>query len=156
MGWPITHPSTIYAIRCKPNSRVYIGRTYRLEKRIREHFTELRRGQKTAFVYKGPRALSMFQTDYNKYGEDAFEVYILEQDVPPEKCKEREAYWISEYHSVDPRYGYNRYDEHLKPIGPVPKAGLPPKKYYKGENRRKNQPETAVGNIVSRKEQADA
>ena len=137
MGWPITHPSTIYAICCKVNHRVYIGRTYRLKKRIHEHFTELRKGQKTAFVYEGPRTLSLFQRDYNKYGEESFEVYILEQDVPPDKCKEREAFWIHEYHSTDPKHGYNRYDEHLKPIDPKPKIGFPPKRVYKGEKTKR-------------------
>ena len=34
MGWPITKPSTIYAIRCTKTGRVYIGRTYRFEARI--------------------------------------------------------------------------------------------------------------------------
>lgn len=44
LGWPISHPSCIYAIRCKETGKVYIGRTYRLEARIKEHFAELRFG----------------------------------------------------------------------------------------------------------------
>lgn len=82
-GWTVTHNSDIYAIRCKENGKVYIGRTYRLDVRIREHFLALRKGKtdKLNTTYKK----SGFQADYNKYGEDAFEVYIIEQDVPPER-----------------------------------------------------------------------
>lgn len=50
MGWPITHESVIYCIRCKANGKVYIGRTYNLKRRIAEHFSALRRGQKRCFA----------------------------------------------------------------------------------------------------------
>ena len=130
MGWPITKPSTIYAIRCKENGRVYIGRTYRFEARIREHFYELRKGQKCCYSHdRTGRVKSLFQADYNRYGEKAFEVYILEENVSPEKCKEREAHWIAEYHSSDPLYGYNKLDEQDKASVPEPKRCLPPNRY---------------------------
>ena len=139
MGWPITRPSTIYAIRCKKTSRVYIGRTYRLEFRIKEHFRELRKGQKTFYSYeKFERHPSNFQKDYNKYGEESFEVYILEENVPPEKCKEKEASWIEIYHSTNPLYGYNRHDEKEKINVPTPKMGPPPNRY--AQSHRTNNP----------------
>lgn len=55
-GWTITHNSDIYAIRCKENGKVYIGRTYRLDVRIREHFLALRKGKtdKLNTTYKNP------------------------------------------------------------------------------------------------------
>ena len=131
MGWPITHPSTIYAIRCKHSGRVYIGRTYRLKERIQEHFTELRRRQKVRYNYGSKETnLSRFQKDYDKYGEEDFEVYILEEDVMPEHCKLREAYWIAQYNATNPLYGYNRYDEHAKPIVPEFKRELPPNRSH--------------------------
>lgn len=123
-GWTITYNSDIYAIRCMENGKVYIGRTYRLDVRIREHFLALRKGKtdKLNTTYKK----SGFQADYNKYGEDAFEVYIIEQDVPPERCQERENYWITHYDSTNPKRGYNYRDEHLKKPFPVAKVGRPP------------------------------
>ena len=152
MGWPITRPSVIYAIRCKTSSRVYIGRTYRLEARLKEHFSELRRGMKTWYAAEEGRHISQFQKDYNKYGEENFQVYILEKDVPPEKCKEREAFWIDEYHSADPRYGYNRYDEHMKPQIPPVIEGLPPKRKTK-EPKRKTKEHPLVAESAAVKEE---
>lgn len=126
MGWKITKPNVIYAIRCTLNDKVYIGRSYRFEARIREHFLELRKGKKTEYRPGYGRVSSDFQVDYNKYGEEYFEVYVLETDVPPEKCKEREAYWIKEYNSTSPQFGYNKLDERLFVMPEVIK-GTPPK-----------------------------
>ena len=153
MGWPITKPSTIYAIRCTKTSREYIGRTCRLEERIREHFYELRKGQKNYYsADSGERVASIFQKDYIKYGEDAFEVYILEENVPPELCKEREAFWIAEYHSSDPVYGYNKLDEQDKFVMREPKRGFPPNRYAKDCEAKKNAKEKAK----KKKAEADA
>ena len=127
MGWPIIHPSTIYGICCKKSGRVYIGRTYRLENRIKEHFAELRNGKKTCYQ-NGQRVMSNMQKDYDKYGEDSFNVYIIEENVPPERVKQREAYWIEKYRADDMRYGYNRLTE--KEDIPAFKYGLPPTKVY--------------------------
>jgi group I intron endonuclease len=130
MGWAATEPSAIYAIRCKENGRVYIGRTSCVERRIKEHFTELRKGQKTCRtgatkVY----GKSLLQEDYDKYSEDAFEVYVLEEDIQPEKCKERESFWIAEYNSTNAIYGYNKLSEQGRPELPSAKRGMPPNKF---------------------------
>lgn len=113
MGWPVTKESTIYCIRCKENGKVYIGRTQRIESRIKEHFQELRRNQKRHYS-EGRYGASGFQEDYNKFGEDSFEVYILEENVSPENCKARERYWIKHYNSANPFLGYNFLDEHIE------------------------------------------
>jgi group I intron endonuclease len=126
MGWKVTRPSDIYAIQCKENGRVYIGRTYDLKRRIKEHFQMLRNCKKTRYVHK-TSCLSEFQKDYNKYGEEAFEVYVIESSVPPEKCDEREAFWIAEYNATDPRFGYNFRDERLKSVDIRITHGAPPK-----------------------------
>lgn len=130
MGWPITKPSTIYTIRCRANGKVYIGRTCRLEKRVKEHFDELRKGQKTCCDYANrTRIKSHMQEDYDKYGKNAFEVYVLEEMVPPEKCKEREAHWIAQYNAAAPDYGYNKLTEQDKSVLPCAKRCLPPNRY---------------------------
>lgn len=72
--------------------------------------------------------MSNMQKDYDKYGEDSFKVYIIEENVPPERVKEREAYWIEKYRSDDVRYGYNRLSE--KDDLPTFKYGLPPTRAY--------------------------
>lgn len=126
MGWPITKPSAIYAIRCKANGKVYIGRTYDLKRRISEHFYELRKGAKGKTVNKGTRTSTDFQKDYDKYGERQFEVYVLQEGVPPDKCKQAEAFWIAEYAATDPSCGYNVFDERLRPIEAKTKSGVPP------------------------------
>ena len=153
MGWPITKPNTIYAIRCKQSGRVYIGRTYRLEARIREHFSDLRRDQKN---YRAGVEVSSFLKDYIKYGEDSFSVYILEEDVSPELCKEREAFWISEYHATNPKYGYNKLDEQDKSIGYKFKQGLPPNRYkleHAGREKKQTEQsdEAAVNGIIEKR-----
>lgn len=120
MGWAIKSPSTIYAIRCIHNGKVYIGRTQRLEQRIREHWLDLKRG------FKGNMRDPSFQQDFDRYGTDGFKVYILEENVSPDMADKREQHWISEYRATDSRYGYNKlggkqlHDFEISP-------GLPPK-----------------------------
>lgn len=120
MGLPITKPNTIYAIRCTENGKVYIGRTQDFNRRIREHWLNLQRG------FKRNMRDPSFQNDYDLYGIDCFEVYILEKDVAPEQAEAREAFWIAEYRATDPQYGYNKLngDKH-QAIRLV--NGLPPK-----------------------------
>ena len=125
MGWKITKPSCIYAIRCKANGRLYIGRTYRLSARIREHFSDLRNGYKVGSIRTSENLVN-FQSDFDKYGEDAFEVFVLQENVSPDLCKATEAKWISEYNTTDPRYGYNIRDERIE-NSHVPTIGFPPK-----------------------------
>lgn len=127
MGWPITHPSTIYAIRCKENGKIYIGRTYRFERRIKEHFYELRRDKKLKTQRAGRRISTDFQDDYNRYGESAFEAYVLAEYIAPEKCQETEAKWIAYYHTTEPDKGYNIRREQLKGFQVQFKSGIPPK-----------------------------
>lgn len=126
MGWPITHESVIYCIRCKENGKVYIGRTYDLNRRIKEHFSELRRGMKRGHA-AGRRAASGWQKDFNEFGEKAFDVYLLEENISPEYCQAREHYWIMHYNSADPKFGYNYLDESIKRPFPAAKAGIPPR-----------------------------
>lgn len=127
MGWAIKLPSTMYAIRCSVNGKVYIGRTQDMERRMREHLTELKKGGKRTDYGRGYEP-SDFQRDYNQYGENAFDVYILEENVAPEVVREREAFWIAEYRATDREYGYNRITE--KPAHGLSnfKSGLPPKR----------------------------
>ena len=119
-------PATIYAIWCTETNRVYIGSTVNVVNRINKHFSDLRKCRKAAHLFdRGTSSeWSVWQQDFNKYGEDAFETYIVEENVPKENRAERETYWTKYYNATDPRYGYNiRYD--IKTEYEI-KYGLPP------------------------------
>ncbi len=129
MGWPVKHPSVIYAIRCTENGKVYIGCTYDLERRIKEHFSALRKGEKRRKSSQG-YVPSAFQLDFNKYGESAFEVYIIKTDVPPDKRDAEEDATINEYRALDPEFGYNTYIHKKSRVIEAPvKYGKPPKAF---------------------------
>jgi hypothetical protein len=92
------------------NKRVYIGLTQDFETRIATHFKELKADEKkTTKRIQGSCGArrTAWQEDYNQYGADAFKVYKLEEDVPPETAYDREKHWIDYYNSSDPKYGYN-------------------------------------------------
>ena len=118
---------TIYAIRCKANGKMYVGRSGALESRIRCYFTELRAGRKKGRDENGRITKADIQLDYDKFGESAFEVVVLEENVGYLEGLRREKYWIEEYQTTDPRYGYNRRTEkHAGRTIPIVKE-LPPK-----------------------------
>ena len=118
---------TVYAIRCKENGKVYVGSTIYLKQRIYQHFRELKKHQKTTTSNVNKIVSYVdWQNDYDKYGEDAFEIYCLESNVPQSKLREREFYWIEEYKARDPEYGYN--SNGLTKLKFEIIDGLPPKK----------------------------
>lgn len=99
--------NSIYAIRCKENGKVYVGRTKDVALRMRNHFSEMARGRKGYYENRVWHK-SEFQKDYEKYGESGFEVYVLETNVPYPDSIARELYWINEYKAFCPQFGYNR------------------------------------------------
>lgn len=127
MGWKVKEPSVIYAIRCRENGKIYVGRTQNLERRLREHFRDLKKGDVSLDYGKG-RVKSDLQCDFIKYGQDAFEIYVLEKGVSPDVVKAREAFWIAEYRSAERVYGYNLHSEKPAETYRI-ESGLPPKKF---------------------------
>lgn len=115
---------TIYAIRCKENGKLYIGRTTRLEERIKIHFTELRNGR---------HKIKTLQDDFKKYGAENFEVYVLEENIPySERMKEYE--YMRKYNSFDEKFGYNNGDRrkgNIKKVNYI--YELPPNNYEKNK-----------------------
>lgn len=117
---------TIYAIRCVPNKKMYIGCTKNVEARIQSHFSQLELQRKDRYNSKSKtRTTSEWQEDYNTYGKGAFEYYILESGIDPSVKAHAEKKWINTYDTCNPQKGYN-----LRP-GPRPnpfqfKEGLPP------------------------------
>lgn len=89
--------SGIYKIHNVKTNKVYIGQAGNLNKRYSEHTTTLRRN-----VHDN----KYLQNAWNKYNEDNFTFYVLEecsQDV----LAEREQYYMDKYKCYIRRYGYN-------------------------------------------------
>lgn len=99
---------TIYAIRCKTNGRMYIGRTRQLlEERVKAHLTLLRSGKHTN---------KLMQEDYKKYGEDNFQCYELETGLTFED-RNKECFYMDKYKTCNNKYGYNTRDNHNRAKG---------------------------------------
>ena len=121
-------PRTIYALRCKANGKVYIGKTGDVRQRILAHFQEFNRvakWQKDQPDYKFGNGWYGYTYDAIKYGKEGFEVWILEENLRPEEAEDREAYYIGLYKSADPNYGYNKSNA-KRPIQAEVQYGLPP------------------------------
>ena len=142
MGKMSDSPAVIYAVRCTETGRIYIGSTTDIRQRLNYHLVELKgnakrgmcknsRGEPTDVRPEG----SVWQMDYNKYGRDAFEAYILEENVAKKDRPAREDYWMEKYRTTDPMYGYNlRYEtphrhkmlrDGLPPLPPEEKREVP-------------------------------
>lgn len=131
-------PRTIYALRCKANGKVYIGQTGDVWRRVQAHFQEI--GRVNRWIKDHPNqgfgiGWYSYSDDAVKYGKDGFEIWILEENIPPEKAADREAHFINLYSSDDPDYGYNKTKaKHPRII--EAKYGLPPnpsKEHFKDD-----------------------
>ena len=90
----------IYCIKNTFNSKVYVGKAKDIYSRIREHIRLLRNKSKNENRH--------LINAWFKYGEDAFEYFIIEEfEFNEETLKIRELYWIGEYKSTDREFGYN-------------------------------------------------
>ncbi len=96
--------SGIYKIENVVNNKIYIGRSKNIDRRIKQHRTELRQQK------HGNRYL---QNSWNKHGEGNFLFTVIEYcDIP--LLEEREIYWISEYKSTDRTIGFNIKEENIE------------------------------------------
>lgn len=101
-------PYTVYAVRCSMTNKMYIGVTGNVERRMRAHYAELSGGLKTSHLLGASGQVpSAWQIDFNRYGKSAFDVFILETDIPFTEREVKERYWINLYRTYDPRFGYN-------------------------------------------------
>lgn len=91
----------IYGYKKKDEDKfVYIGQTCRFQKRRYEHEKiEAFNPEREEYNYPLSRA-------FRKYGVDAFECIILEENIPNDKVNEREQYWIKYYNTYN--NGYNQ------------------------------------------------
>lgn len=112
----------VYKLTNSKNGRVYIGMTSRPEQRFKMHISQLKRRT---------HPCALMQEDFDKFGEDAFSMEIIEEFVwegAQRITPERE--WMIRLKTYDERYGYNFNDWMMNPVRKA--NGLP----YRESNRK--------------------
>lgn len=101
---------TVFAIRCSKTGRMYIGITgNHVNVAVAPYFSVLKNGRMKVSEQRGkPLVTSIWQSDYDRYGRSAFDVYVLEKDISKDERAERKDFWIDRYRTIDERFGYNR------------------------------------------------
>lgn len=90
----------IYCIKNTVNSKVYVGKAKDIYSRIQRHIYALRRKSKDENRH--------LINAWFKYGEDAFEYFVLEEvEINEELLRIQELYWIEKYNATDRNFGYN-------------------------------------------------
>jgi len=87
----------IYCIENINTNKKYIGQSINIEDRWSKHKSELRHNSHDN---------DYLQKAWNKYGEDSFKFYILEE-CPQSQLNKKEIYYINLYNVLDYNYGYN-------------------------------------------------
>lgn len=87
----------IYTIYNKLSNKYYVGSSIDVEKRIREHISELKGG-----YHKNEHLLKSFL----KYGKENFEFEILEE-CDEQFLYSQESYWCNLLNTYDRNFGYN-------------------------------------------------
>ena len=87
----------IYMIINRINGKKYIGQTINFNYRRKRHFRDLRK-QRHYNKY--------LQNSFNKYGEDFFNIKIIEENVKKENLSQKEMYWIDFFDTYNGE-GYN-------------------------------------------------
>ena len=87
----------IYKITDLTNSKIYVGKTKNLKRRIRE-YSNTKVSKKRKY-----RIMNIIR----EKGISNFEFSIIEENIPDEKIDEREMYWIKTLQSRDIEIGYN-------------------------------------------------
>ena len=90
----------IYCIENTVNQKKYIGKTINLYNRLHQHLQSIRKNSKDANRH--------LKNAFNKYGEDVFIAYIIEElPVDEIQLRDRELYYIQHYNTTHRDYGYN-------------------------------------------------
>lgn len=92
---------SIYKIKCKPTGKLYVGQTcdFKFRNNIAYNYGPI--GRWSDHVSSSKRTDTPLAQAIREYGEDAFELEVLEQDLL-EKLDELEAKWISELDCIWP------------------------------------------------------
>jgi group I intron endonuclease len=87
----------IYKITCTVNNKIYIGSTIDIRKRVLDHVSRLKRNS-----HSNP----YLQNTWNKYGENNFEIHILETCTEL-LLLEVEQRWLNNTRAYDREIGFN-------------------------------------------------
>lgn len=104
--------NVIYAYRKKSNNKVvYVGQTTNLEVRHKQH-TQYDPFNINTREYNYPLSRGI-----RKYGEQEYELIILEENLTKDQLNEREKYWIQYYNTYFD--GYNQSIGGSYPVKPI-------------------------------------
>lgn len=136
--------SGIYCIRNVINNKLYVGSSKNIKDRLIGHKRMLR---------KGSHDNDHLQHSWDKYGEEYFDFYALEE-VEEVNLLKREQFWIDEYKSCVPEEGYNinpkanaspmLNPETAKKVSESLKGNIPWNKGLKGSQAPWNKGKTGV------------
>lgn len=101
ISYPQETGAGVYEILCNVTQKVYIGSSRNIRKRLHNHINSLR---------KGVHHSTHLQRAWDKYGEDNFELGILEKftsELGDAEQVEREQYWLDHKKCYEQKYGYN-------------------------------------------------
>lgn len=88
----------IYKVTNKVNGKIYVGKTSTsIEKRWKNHVWTSKRATTTSILHHAIR----------KYGEECFEVTLLDEASTKEALNEKERFWISQLDARNDAIGYN-------------------------------------------------
>jgi len=87
----------VYKGICRPTTKLYIGSSVNVHKRVGEHTSRLRRG-----IHSNPH----LQNAWEMYGEAAFEWEVIEETTIDELLT-AEQYYLDQYQAYDRRFGFN-------------------------------------------------
>lgn len=92
--------SGIYCIENKITNKKYIGKSVNIYERWRQH---------KIFLRHNKHHNKYLQFAWNKYGENTFDFYIIEECIEDE-LNDKEIFYIQKYDSTNNIYGYNLTD----------------------------------------------
>jgi group I intron endonuclease len=101
MGWldrQFRKRKGVYALVNLVDGKLYVGSSIDLKKRSHDHLYLLRRNQHPS---------AYLQYAFNKHGEMAFEMRILQEVASDDDLNSAEQYWMDDLRCYDRRYGYN-------------------------------------------------
>lgn len=95
--------ATIYLLRCSQNNKVLISYSS-----YGTNFKKL-----TGALSRNVCTNKSLQEDWNKFGEQSFKLEVLEECWFAHRI-ERRQYYMNEFMSTDPTYGYNIERKYVK------------------------------------------